>query len=1802
MIGSKNSAMRSIGFAFAALFLFRGLFTVAAYGQDCLEPCECHPLSNGIGVGLSEEAGCAPFAAALVHTMDSTITSGYSFSWEVTGGDFEWAEGTSAASESPSILFLESGVYQIELTAVDTAGEGCSGTSNAAMVPVAGPPEVLITEAPELCAGEEGTVEVLVNPGNTVLSAFAWGANAVWDTLEVPAPLIQSFGASGPNEVVAWASNACGAHADTVAVTVYPTPALTVSSSHSWYCLGSHVDFVAEGEGAFTWSSNSELLQGGQPGDQSARYTVGSQVLGSVFTTVDHGTKQCSASAGFNAYGFFVPSVSISADEIACAGEAVELQANVTSYGWDTSVEWIVDGVPADSAPTPPSSTVYFDWEGDSLPSTHTVEAAIVFDPYPVWLPNYGCTDTVAHTVEVAPLPVVDAPTSWTGCDQLIAEDFPPVEPEGGWWSTTEGIALNEWIPGVFGLGESELIYTYEDGNGCQSSESVLLHVEAPVWALAGADTMLCAGTELVVLNSAQEGGSWSGPGISDANSGVLDLAELAAGPHELVFHLGDGSCATTDTMVWEVLENPTVFISTEGGAACDGDTVWLESFAGGGTVEPNGSYQMLWSSQVEFNAIGLPFVVANAEDPLDAIELVAIDDAGCEDQAIAFVSAVALPDVTAPALTSTCDQDFAVELPTSEGVMDGWSGPGVNEESNAFNPAIVGQGEVDLVYTVSGTLGCTNSDTTAMEVLAVPSVSAGPSLSVCALSAPFELVGYEPVLGTWEGPVQLVDGQTLFNPTASGTGNHLIVYAVGEGSCAVRDSMTVEVMALPILSTSNAPVVCEGDTAAGQVVVEGASDFGAYDFAWAAPAMLDGVNPWELSAGPWNNPGQVTASVVVTDSLGCASTAELLWEVHALPHVVVPSSWSVCANEGSVELPVASPENGLWSGSGVEFGLFDASTGGPGTFSLTYAVVDDEGCANEAEMLTEVVSPIELDLGPKIHACVNQGLAFLPTPAELVGFWEGPGLEVEFSDAVNLQSVESGTHTYVFTHTGEVCTVSADVELEVHTTPEIAVVSGPEVCPDSLMILEVDVEATALPLVMEWAIDGAPILGDSTELGISWPTAGARTVMVSATDDWGCSASIDWTVEVLQVFQANAVQALAVCNQAIPIDLTAHAGISESGVVAFTGLGAVEPSIDENEFLHPELLAPGAYEIQYEFEPVSGCAARDTFALTVGAPYHVQAGPDTAVCASQDQVELLAENGSVAVTWSVVDAPQTPVLDANTGVIDVQSLGVGLHGLAVQAGAGSCATRDTLFLEVLTTPALDFSNTVASACVSAELTLTVDAPGADAVQWTWAEGSVASDSIVFEASDVGTTEFEVSAFNVATGCGSSAPWILSVEAGPEVEIFSDVEAGCSPLQVSFSTEGMAGSSQWNWTVDGMAVGAESTLDFAFETTDTLSASVISVSLVDGDGCVGLASKEIEVWPLPNAAVVSEQNVVCGFPAYVAVSAGANATDQVQWNVNGQWMATGADTSVPLLDTGLHAIEAVLTNAWGCTQVAVDFIEVLALPSAALSAEPMMGCGPLEVLLNVAPGEAEPTLSLLHEGNTSVLSALDSVLVLNQPGAYQLMLHVVDDRGCENTVELADSITVFPTPFVDFEANPYAGTFENPDPLNSTWSFENLSDAGEALWDFGDGTLSTIWNGAHTYDQPGTYAVNVMVVNALGCAGEATLEVEVEENLQVFIPNAFTPPTNGYSDGVNDGWRPEISAPELVDSYWMRVFNRYGQLIWESYDPQEYWIGQAVQESDYFGMNDAYTWVLRVESRAQRPAQREWRGHVTLIR
>ncbi|MGA0434475.1 MAG: gliding motility-associated C-terminal domain-containing protein, partial [Flavobacteriales bacterium] len=146
------------------------------------------------------------------------------------------------------------------------------------------------------------------------------------------------------------------------------------------------------------------------------------------------------------------------------------------------------------------------------------------------------------------------------------------------------------------------------------------------------------------------------------------------------------------------------------------------------------------------------------------------------------------------------------------------------------------------------------------------------------------------------------------------------------------------------------------------------------------------------------------------------------------------------------------------------------------------------------------------------------------------------------------------------------------------------------------------------------------------------------------------------------------------------------------------------------------------------------------------------------------------------------------------------------------------------------------------------------------------------------------------------------------------------------------------------------------------------------------------------------------------------------------------------------------------------------------------------------------------------------------------------------------------------------------------------------------------GNASTEWNGHHTYQNAGIFEVALLVSNDDGCTNEWITSIEILNPLQVFVPNAFTPSNQGVSDGINDGWRPEISGANLIEGYHLKVFNRYGNLVWQTNDPAAYWSGQVEADGQHFGQNEVYTWVLYIESQHQDPNQREWKGHVTLIR
>lgn len=129
--------------------------------------------------------------------------------------------------------------------------------------------------------------------------------------------------------------------------------------------------------------------------------------------------------------------------------------------------------------------------------------------------------------------------------------------------------------------------------------------------------------------------------------------------------------------------------------------------------------------------------------------------------------------------------------------------------------------------------------------------------------------------------------------------------------------------------------------------------------------------------------------------------------------------------------------------------------------------------------------------------------------------------------------------------------------------------------------------------------------------------------------------------------------------------------------------------------------------------------------------------------------------------------------------------------------------------------------------------------------------------------------------------------------------------------------------------------------------------------------------------------------------------------------------------------------------------------------------------------------------------------------------------------------------------------------------------FRNLSKGGrQYTWDFGTGdphllkVKDTSNRCTNFYDHIGTKTICLTTVNEIGCLDKACIEVENNYDFFIYVPNVFTP---GTSIGINDLFK--VSSKN-IEHYDLKIFNRWGQLVYESDDPSVHWDGIDIQTGE----------------------------------
>ena len=110
--------------------------------------------------------------------------------------------------------------------------------------------------------------------------------------------------------------------------------------------------------------------------------------------------------------------------------------------------------------------------------------------------------------------------------------------------------------------------------------------------------------------------------------------------------------------------------------------------------------------------------------------------------------------------------------------------------------------------------------------------------------------------------------------------------------------------------------------------------------------------------------------------------------------------------------------------------------------------------------------------------------------------------------------------------------------------------------------------------------------------------------------------------------------------------------------------------------------------------------------------------------------------------------------------------------------------------------------------------------------------------------------------------------------------------------------------------------------------------------------------------------------------------------------------------------------------------------------------------------------------------------------------------------------------------------------------------------------------LDTVLSTEYVYDTVSTYEYDLVGVECdtgLPC-------LEPIPDCPIYLPNAFTPD----NDGLNDVWGAETN-----ESCWLtwvlRVYSRYGDVVWESEDPNDIWLGG----DEYYVPSDVYNYQLQ---------------------
>lgn len=331
--------------------------------------------------------------------------------------------------------------------------------------------------------------------------------------------------------------------------------------------------------------------------------------------------------------------------------------------------------------------------------------------------------------------------------------------------------------------------------------------------------------------------------------------------------------------------------------------------------------------------------------------------------------------------------------------------------------------------------------------------------------------------------------------------------------------------------------------------------------------------------------------------------------------------------------------------------------------------------------------------------------------------------------------------------------------------------------------------------------------------------------------------------------------------------------------------------------------------------------------------------------------------------------------------------------------------------------------------------------------------------------------------------------------------------------------------------------------------------------------CGDSESQNVIVQPTVNTTI-NPTGPYCIDAAPITLSA---ATLGGTWSGNGITNSNDGLFNPQTAGVGIHTISYEITGSCG-TVSSID-IEVTAPPVIDFDITDSSGCVPFSFSLFNQSNPAGNNCTWKINDEIVSTSCFTFFTTLNDVGAYSVTLTSSSSIGCSATLTKDSFIVIYPDPIADFFYLPKDATFINP-----KINFTNTSKlANLYFWDIENGLFNSTLKDINYYFpniEDTSYTVCLTAISENGCRDTTCDEVFIKSEFSVFVPKAFSP----NNDGLNDGFRPILRGFD-PENYEFTIFNRWGELLFESKTNDESWNGT---KNGKFVQQDVYVWHLKV--------------------